>query len=494
MPLQTIIANASGVSRRETMAGKDYLVVPMIILTEGVHGGSGGALYYPPEELRKTPVIWNHKPIVVYHPERGGAPVSACDPEVISNRGIGMMMNTEYKRSKGPDGKMIGKVHSEAWLDPDRVEQVDIRILEAIESDEMMELSTGLFTDNERIKGNWNGEEYKSIARNYRPDHLAILPDQVGACSLADGAGLLRVNVSIHSAESQEAISKALFALNMTSSFNTNEKSFSTITSELWTLLGTIEKDAYIVDVFDDFFIYSKNNLLFMMGYEEDGDTALVGSPAEIKRVTEYRTADGTILGNAAITTITNEEKNMGKQELVDGLIANAAVAFEEADRTMLMGFDEAKLAKFSIAPVAPAAGASDPAAIANAVAEGAAGVAPVAAITQPAAVVEKQLTDEEYIAKAPPGIRESLQSLKAQNDAAKTAVCERILANTQNTFTKEYLASRKLEELNGIAALMHEPKVAPTANYRGQAGAPPTTNGKKQVALTLPKSEVVVQ
>lgn len=31
-----------------------------------------------------------------------------------------------------------------------------------------------------------------AVARNHRPDHLAILPDQVGACSLADGAGLIR--------------------------------------------------------------------------------------------------------------------------------------------------------------------------------------------------------------------------------------------------------------------------------------------------------------
>jgi hypothetical protein len=36
------------------------------------------------------------------------------------------------------------------------------------------------------------GRQYVGIARNHRPDHLAILPDLKGSCSIADGAGLCR--------------------------------------------------------------------------------------------------------------------------------------------------------------------------------------------------------------------------------------------------------------------------------------------------------------
>ena len=58
-----------------------------------------------------------------------------------------------------------------------------------------MEVSTGLFTENVQANGVFGGKAYHAIATNYRPDHLAILPDQIGACSIEDGAGLLRVNV-----------------------------------------------------------------------------------------------------------------------------------------------------------------------------------------------------------------------------------------------------------------------------------------------------------
>jgi hypothetical protein len=36
----------------------------------------------------------------------------------------------------------------------------------------------------------FNGVKYEGIARNLRPDHLAILPDDKGACSLEDGCGV----------------------------------------------------------------------------------------------------------------------------------------------------------------------------------------------------------------------------------------------------------------------------------------------------------------
>jgi hypothetical protein len=54
-----------------------------------------------------------------------------------------------------------------------------------------MEVSTGLFADCVMDKGSWNGESYEYVAQNIRADHLAILPDSDGACSVKDGAGLL---------------------------------------------------------------------------------------------------------------------------------------------------------------------------------------------------------------------------------------------------------------------------------------------------------------
>ena len=53
---------SKGLIRNERLHGRDYTVVPMVMITEGVHKGSNGALYYPGEELGKTPCVWNMKP------------------------------------------------------------------------------------------------------------------------------------------------------------------------------------------------------------------------------------------------------------------------------------------------------------------------------------------------------------------------------------------------------------------------------------------------
>ena len=185
--LQKILVNFTGITRYDTLDGKDYLVAPMVMIVEGVLNGTNGPLLYPADELSKTPAVWNMKPVVVYHPSHNGRGVSACDPAIIKNHGVGIIMNAVFED---------GKLKAEAWIDINKAAEVDDRVVDAIENNTVMELSTGLYTDNERVEGEFDGTPYTAIARNYRPDHLALLPDQTGACSIKDGAGFLRLNVS----------------------------------------------------------------------------------------------------------------------------------------------------------------------------------------------------------------------------------------------------------------------------------------------------------
>lgn len=183
--LESFTFNIGGTKlRHETMDGKEYVVAPMAMLTEGVHNGSNGPLFYPKEELSKTPVVWNMKPLVIYHPTANGQGVSACTPEVIEKRSVGVVMNSKFD----------DKLRAEAWIDEPKCNQVDPRVMKALHKGEMVEVSTGLFTDNEIKEGEYHGKRYVAIARHYRPDHLAILPDKKGACSISDGAGLLQLN------------------------------------------------------------------------------------------------------------------------------------------------------------------------------------------------------------------------------------------------------------------------------------------------------------
>ena len=164
------------------LEGRPHRVVPVVMLTEGVHCGSNGPLYYPPDEIRASVPYWDGKPVVVYHPALYGGGV-AGRPDVFNRQKIGVLFGTRYE---------AGALKADAWIDPARAAAVDPRVLAAIDRRTVMEVSTGLFTENAASPGVWNGEGFHAVARNFRPDHLAVLPDMVGACSVADGAGLVR--------------------------------------------------------------------------------------------------------------------------------------------------------------------------------------------------------------------------------------------------------------------------------------------------------------
>ena len=173
-------------ARTATLEGKTHYVVPMVMLTVGVHNGTNGPLLYPADELRASAQRWNGRPVVVYHPVflSGG---SAGNPEVFNRQKVGTVFNARF------DGK---RLTAEAWIDQERVGLVDDRVHQTIIYNRQMEISTGVFTDNYEEAGVLNSEPYIAVARNYQPDHLALLPDQIGACSIADGCGLMRNTVN----------------------------------------------------------------------------------------------------------------------------------------------------------------------------------------------------------------------------------------------------------------------------------------------------------
>jgi len=160
---------------------KAHLVAPVVMMVEGVHKGSQGALFHSIDELGKFPASWNGIPIVIYHPTEDGEPVSANVPEIIDKEIVGRVYNTNV------DGK---KLKAEAWFDEDKLNTVSPVTLQSINDNEEVELSLGMFTENEMVEGEYEGKKYEGIAKNHRPDHLAILPDQVGACSIEDGCGI----------------------------------------------------------------------------------------------------------------------------------------------------------------------------------------------------------------------------------------------------------------------------------------------------------------
>jgi hypothetical protein len=198
-PVEIVVANlAAAKTKRVTWNGRDYIVAPLTLIVPGVLPGSQGPLLYPAEEVRKNPTDWNGMPIVVYHPlGPDGRPTSARDPQILEKSGIGTVFNGAVRDVAATGGKAVGKLAAEGWFDVQRTKEIDNRVLEALEKGRPMELSTGLtlrqYPVPEGTVHNGPGRTgpYVAVARDYKPDHLAILPDQRGACSIKDGCVLL---------------------------------------------------------------------------------------------------------------------------------------------------------------------------------------------------------------------------------------------------------------------------------------------------------------
>lgn len=184
--MEKLIVNLSGGVRREKLDGRDYLVAPLTMIVPGVLNGSQGPILYLLEDMKSTADAWNGMPIVVNHPaDDEGKALSARSPKVFDKFGIGHVYNAQVDN----------KLAAEGWFDVAKTRKVDARIVAALLNNQKIELSTGLNLDSEPTEGVWNDgtgrkTTYTSIARRYRPDHLAILPDQPGACSLLDGCGV----------------------------------------------------------------------------------------------------------------------------------------------------------------------------------------------------------------------------------------------------------------------------------------------------------------
>jgi uncharacterized protein DUF2213 len=176
-----LTSNMAGMVRRERLAGRDYLVAPLVLISPGVLRGSVGPLMYTLADIQASADSWNGMPIVRNHPQGpGGRSISARNPHVWNKYGLGYVYNV----------RVNGKLIAEAWIDVEKTRRVDPNILFAVEQGRQLEVSTGLGVTREQTIGVYGGKSYKAIARNYQPDHLAILTDQRGACSLLDGCGL----------------------------------------------------------------------------------------------------------------------------------------------------------------------------------------------------------------------------------------------------------------------------------------------------------------
>lgn len=449
---RTVVFNLGKVKlRHETLEGEEHLVIPMVMLTVGVHNGSAGPLYYPETELGRTPQVWNAKPITLGHPPAGA---SGCDPAIINSRKLGVCLNTTFD----------GRLASEAWLNKKRCKTICPELLTRLEKGESVEVSTGLWTENEEVAGTWNGEAYTAVARNHKPDHLAVLLDTKGACSLADGAGLL-----------------------------VNEVSFDSRRDLCQTALKDAMGDSdygYVVDVFDKFFIYNCRNGMFKRNYTtNDTSATLSGEPVEVVRVIQYRTPDGTVVANA------ERKLSMNKAQLIAALITNAAGLFSEADKGFLESKDEKALQKIHDQMLKNIVGTTTNAVVTPPAAP--VGATPLAPVLNATPVAGKAPSLEESLTALHPDVRRVVVNAINNENRAKEKLITDILTNkvAATFYTKENLAIKNVDELQIIANMAGIPAqsghgVIPLFGGMADPAGLPATQAHNQAPLEDAKVE----
>ena len=166
--------------RNETLDGREYIVAPVVMMKTGVHHGSAGPIFHDIAELGAIPESWNGIPVTIGHPQDGDRNISANSPDQ-HEKSVGKIFNTHV------DGD---KLRAEAWLDVQKLTATSPEALEYITQKKQLDVSVGVFTEDLVMAGTYGDEKYEAVARAYRPDHLALLPGEQGACSWQDGCGI----------------------------------------------------------------------------------------------------------------------------------------------------------------------------------------------------------------------------------------------------------------------------------------------------------------
>jgi hypothetical protein len=465
---EVLTTNLTGYQIRLTkFEGRDHIVVPVVMLTEGVHAGSGGPLYYPAEEIAKFPAAWNGRPVPVLHPvDDDGFPVSCNSPDVLESRNVGHVFNTRFSK---------GKLIAQLWLSVEKLGKVDDQLLQRLNAKEPIEVSTGLFLSVDNQSGEWNGEEYVGVAREFRPDHLALLPIGTGACSLKDGCGI-RTNSSPLDFQGMWQRLVALAAPSFGQISNLIQSKLRENNGPVGSVIEANGVYHWLEEVWPEYFVYTKEasgkTEYFKQEYKVNKDGTEVvfttdpvpvklerkyteitknegGNDVDKKEKIKFLTDNGCqcsaeqleVLEDAILDNMLKTVQNQlaVNKELKDQLAANQIAAKELEDKVKAL--ETAK---------------------------------PTDNQTPPK-------TLEELLALASPEMQGVLGRAVARDRQLKTDLVEK-LATNQKVYSKEELEQKPLEELEKLAAL-----AAPKGDYTLAGGRAPAPTANKEEPMVAP-------
>lgn len=455
--------------REEMHMGRKHLVVPVVMMTEGVHRGSHGPLLHLADEMGRFPGAWDGIPISVQHPVEDGMNISCNDPEVIDNQAVGRVYHTQM------DG---GRLRAEAYIDLEAISRISPEALAYIRTGRPLDVSVGVFTDDEQVTGDWNGETYQAIARSHRPDHLALLPGGTGACSWDDGCGVRTHEKGGEHVKDNGKLEAMLKELAL-AGFSVNQLSYGEISQKIQAKLDRMDDDTkvhYLEETYPGFFIYRvrprggdmpmnpDGEMLFKRSYTAQGDGSIefTGEAQPVVKQVQYINTN-----QGGIKVMTGKKEDQGKPccpEKVDALIANAETKWVAEDREILLTMSAGQLEK--LAPVEIQAKAPDP---------------PVMNKEQAIQVLQEQLGDpDNFLALLPAKTRASVEHGMKLHEAHRAGIIAKITAASPDVYTAEELAAMSIEALDKLARIAKVPSDftlfggTPPATYEAEALLPP--------------------
>ncbi|MFA4901615.1 MAG: DUF2213 domain-containing protein [Desulfobaccales bacterium] len=158
-------------------------VAPCTLMVEGVHSGSHGPVFHPAHVLKANTPKWEGQPVTVDHPKQDGQYVDVNSSKAIWDKYVvGRVTKPYYDENKKA-------IRGTIQIPANHARAAEIIKLPG-------EVSVGIFSDYTETYGQHGGQEYNRCSITHEPNHLAILPDGVGACSKKAGCGL-RVNSGV---------------------------------------------------------------------------------------------------------------------------------------------------------------------------------------------------------------------------------------------------------------------------------------------------------
>jgi len=272
--------NAAAI-RREMHNGREHIVVPSFTLPDGVVMNGG---MYPKEEIDASYAGLDGTLAPLGHPQVDGKYVSAREPEAINAYHVGAF-NRNVKR-------VGNRVSIEKFIDVEYAKNTEggRAVLAAIDKGEPIHTSTGIMLEREMTP---NADGYEWIARNMAFDHDAILLNQEGAATPAEGVGML--------------VNRQLVINSVLPSVDVNESALKDSYGEKRELLsaavkerfGTADQWAYVEDFDDESAIVCTQEKTFKVRYAmEDGNPILGEVVGDVVVKTEYELKSRTMLGN----------------------------------------------------------------------------------------------------------------------------------------------------------------------------------------------------